>query len=276
MQDVEVHVAVDVGEVDVQSTGRHVGIGAGRVGGVGGLRARGPDGRVAHGDRLTQQLEVARVELAEVAHAIVQEEARRQLTAEGTAVARVHEVKVTVVVQVTKVAVAAEVDVAAADQHLRGRDRRACATKAHPTGHGLVLVVTGRARLSAAHVGPPLVALLADLRGVRQVDVEVGIVVKVDELDVATVGLHHRELLRGAVDEDAHGAALGEALVDPDLALVVASVAAIGKDRVPVAVEIDVAKVNVLGVPRRGRDVRRVARQLLGLSGGADCHSGDA
>ena len=221
-----------------------------------------PQAGVASHDGLARQLEARGVELNEDTRAVVQEQARRHVAAEGAAVAGVRQIEVAVVVHVGEVAVAREVDERARDQ-LRRRDRGARSAQTGPARGRLIRVEAQRATLGAAHVGPPLVALVGQLRGVRHVDVVVAVAVKVDEFDVAALVEHRGETRRGDIREDADRAGLQEALVEPQVVLVVAVVAAFGQRGVPVAVEVDVGEVHVFRETRVVRDVRGVARQLL-------------
>ncbi len=123
MKDVEVEVAVDVPDIDVESGRSDVAELPSAVRRIRRLRTLTPNAALAVGDRLVRQLLAARVELREEAEAIVQEDARRDLATEDSAVARVHEVHVAVVVEVTEVAVAGEIDEAATRQDLARVDR---------------------------------------------------------------------------------------------------------------------------------------------------------
>ena len=163
------------------------------------------------------------------------------------AVGRVHEIQVAVVVEVAEVAVARPVDEAPAPQHEVGVDGRVRVAEADPALEGLVLVEAGRLALDAAQVDQPAVRLVVPLRGVRDVDVEVPVVVDVREFDVAAVVEDAREARRGVVLEEAQRAPLEAPGVDPDLVLVVPVVAAVGDHDVPVPVEVDVSEVGVLG-----------------------------
>jgi hypothetical protein len=107
----------------------------------------------------------------------------------------------------------------------------------------------------------PAVRLVRALRRVRHVDVRVAVGVVVDELDVAPVVEHRRELLHGPIREVPDREAPEG--VDPDPVLLVPHVAAVGEHGVPVAVQVDVGEVDVLGRLGAGRYVGRVAHELL-------------
>src|SRR5690606_15217289 len=110
-------------------------------------------------------------------------------------------------------------------------------------------------------VGPANLAAVRGGAAVADVDVEVEVVVEVGELAVAArVVRHALEALGRLVGERAGRAALGAAVVDVDAVGLRAEVAAVGDQHVEVAVQVDIAHVDVLGgaaveLGRRRREV---------------------
>jgi hypothetical protein len=151
------------------------------------LHAFAPQGGVSVREVEARELEAGRVELAEEALAVVLEDARRLLAAEGVAHGRGDEVQVAVGVHVREVLLLHVGDEVAFGEHQARPDRRTRASDADPARRCLVHEVAGAARLRAALVRPPAASLVRRLRRVGDVHVGIAVRVEVHELQVAAL-----------------------------------------------------------------------------------------
>ena len=124
VHDVEVEVPVVVGDIDIERSRRDVGLRSVAEQRVHLLRPLAPERGIAVENVAPGELEERRVELFVEPGAVVEVDPRRGVPAEGTPVARVHQVHVPVVVEVAQVAVAGPVDEPVRGDHERRRDGR--------------------------------------------------------------------------------------------------------------------------------------------------------